>query len=256
MKLFKIKVSIFLSVIILLFSLNIKAMPQTKTYKDTDTTKIISLYMTDEEGLPEPELPVVIIKAGDSVAYYVMAAVFERKGISYDIALSSVRPAHLESGVGFPTDEPAFYYYYGPDKNKMLGITFFGESHSELPIGTPFETIILCMGFVDSNSEYLFNIDEEIVRIKDNLEWAKAKGLTIIGAHLAGEKERNDLWHYNEKIIDLVVPYCDLVVTHESSNYDGKFTVISEEFNIPLIIVNNSLELYQIFQKLFETYEP
>ena len=98
-----------------------------------------------------------------------------------------------------------------------------------------------------------FNIDEEIVRIKDNLEWAKAKGLTIIGAHLAGEKERNDLWHYNEKIIDLVVPYCDLVVTHESSNYDGKFTVISEEFNIPLIIVNNSLELYQIFQKLFKT---
>ena len=247
------KVIFILSATILLFSLNVNSMPQTKTYKATDTTKTISLYMTDEEGLPKLELPVVVIKAGDSVAYYVMTAVFERSGIPYDIALSSVRPAHLESGVGFPTDEPAFYYYYGPDKNKMLGITFFGESYSEMPIGTPFKTIILCMGFVDSNSEYLFNIDQEMVRIKDNLEWAKTKGLTIIGTHLAGEKERNDLWHYNEKIIDLVVPYCDLVVTHESSNYDGKFTEISEEFNIPLIIVNNSLELYPLFQELFKT---
>ena len=230
---------------ILVFSSNANSM---KLYLEADNE--MYTYMSSEKRFTEAELPVVLVPVGTGGCSYVMSTILDKNEIPYDLAIHTPKPVHLESGVGFPTDEPAYYFPPSEPSYYQESMMFRGESHSTLPIGTPFKSIIFCMGYEDNNE---LVIVDEIGRIKEDLEWAKDNELAVVGVHLEGEMMRNDRWNYNEKIIDLVVPYCDLVVVRESSNYDGKFTVISEEFNIPLIIVNNSLELYPIFQELFKT---
>lgn len=184
------------------------------------------------------EKPVVFTSTGDSTVGYVVHALLQMVNVPYDLCLN-VDEGILQMGSGFPVRERDKYWQQF-------------ESSYDFPKGTPFKTVVFMMGTLEE-----YGIDYMPVfflkpQITANLEWAKNNGLTIIGMHITGKKDRGTLpKSENEEIIDLVTPYCDMLIVTNSSNYDGRFTDIGEELNIPVLKVEKITDLVPVFQELF-----
>jgi hypothetical protein len=99
------------------------------------------------------------------------------------------------------------------------------------------------------------DIEDEIERTSQLIMEARTQGITIIGAHITGLKNRaqgaapGD--NTDELSIDAVAPESDLILINKEGNEDGRFTIISEEKNIPMIQVEKNLELLEKLKELF-----
>lgn len=93
------------------------------------------------------------------------------------------------------------------------------------------------------------DIDHEVKRVQACLDTARKLGVTIIGAQIEGPSRRVD--EYDEKSIRTVTPQSDLLVIRKDINQDGYFTKVAKEKNIPLIFIDQALDLTQVFKALF-----
>lgn len=76
--------------------------------------------------------------------------------------------------------------------------------------------------------------------------------MPIIAVHIEQDKRAPKLpTNGNERIIDLICPVADWMVVLKASNTDGRFTKISEEYGIPLTIVDSALEFSNLCQDIF-----
>ena len=184
------------------------------------------------------EKPVVFTSTGDSTVGYAVHALLQMADVPYDLYLN-VDEGILQMGSGFPVRERDKYWQQF-------------ESSYDFPEGTPFKTVVFMMGALEeSGTDYMpvFFLKPQITA---NLEWAKNNGLTIIGMHITGQKDRGTSpQSENEEVIDLVTPYCDMLIVTNFSNYDGRFTDIGEELNIPVLTVEKITDLVPIFRELF-----
>ncbi|MDD5683767.1 MAG: DUF6305 family protein [Mesotoga sp.] len=89
----------------------------------------------------------------------------------------------------------------------------------------------------------------EVKRVEALISKAKELGMTIIGAHIEGMARRVD--STDEKSINTVIPESDLILVIADSDSDGFFTNYSEENGIPLVKVNESLEIGPALKELF-----
>jgi hypothetical protein len=100
------------------------------------------------------------------------------------------------------------------------------------------------------------SIDDELARTSKLIEEARRQGIIIIGAHIEGIKRRaqgavvGD--NTDELSIDAVAPNSDLLIIKKEGNADGRFTIIANEKNIPMIEVEKTLDLIAEFKKLFK----
>jgi len=85
------------------------------------------------------------------------------------------------------------------------------------------------------------DINAEVKRVEDLMKEAKALGMTIIGAHIEGMARRVDAT--DERSIVTVMPKSDLILVIAASDEDGYFAKFSEESGIPLLKVNESLDI-------------
>ena len=122
--------------------------------------------------------------------------------------------------------------------------------------GTPFKSIIIVMGAsLKGMGAAGISIDDELSRTSKLIEEARRQGITIIGAHIEGMKRRaqgaavGD--NTDELSIDAVAPKSDLLVIIKEGNADGRFTIIANEKNIPMIEAEKTLDLLSEFKKLF-----
>ena len=83
------------------------------------------------------------------------------------------------------------------------------------------------------------------------MDWAKENKIPVIGVYVDGKDARGNPISDTEFLINFVAPYCDILMTTESSNYDGRFTKLGEEFDIPVITGKNLTALVGVFQELF-----
>ncbi|MBN2252422.1 MAG: hypothetical protein JW701_01900 [Kosmotogaceae bacterium] len=90
----------------------------------------------------------------------------------------------------------------------------------------------------------------EVKRVEALISKAKELGMTIIGAHIEGMARRVD--STDEKSISTVIPESDLILVIADSDSDGFFTSYSEENGIPLLKVNESLEIGPALKELFQ----
>lgn len=123
--------------------------------------------------------------------------------------------------------------------------------------GTPYKSLIIVMGAsLKGMGAAGISMDDEISRTEALITEANNQGIKIIGAHIEGIKRRaqgatvGD--NTDEQSIDTVAPKSHLLIVRKDGNEDGRFTLIAEKKNIPLILVEKNLEL---FQKLKEIYE-
>jgi hypothetical protein len=98
-------------------------------------------------------------------------------------------------------------------------------------------------------------INDELDRIKELMAEAKKQGIKIIGAHIEGMARRaqgaaaGD--NSDEISIDAVCPQADLLLIRKDGDEDGRFTAISKESNIPMIVFQKNMELGKVLQNLF-----
>ncbi len=122
--------------------------------------------------------------------------------------------------------------------------------------GTPFKSVIIVMGAsLKGMGAAGIDIEDEVERASQLIQEARTQGITIIGAHITGMKNRaqgaapGD--NTDELSIDAVAPESDLLLINKGGNEDSRFTVISQEKNIPMIQVEKNLELLEKLKELF-----
>ena len=120
--------------------------------------------------------------------------------------------------------------------------------------GNPYKTLIITTGTsMKGMGAAGVDIDYEIARIKAIIEEAKKEGILIIGAHIEGMARRVDAT--DAASIALVIPESNLLLVREDSNEDGYFTKAAEELDIPIITFKETLDLTDVFKKLFSMEE-
>ena len=183
--------------------------------------------------------PVIFVSAGQSGGVYVTNAVADQIKLKYDWA-DAPTGAHLNSGVGLSaynarTDLPVQY-----------------EKNSGVNNGTKYNTLVMVMGCtLKGMGASGLNIDTEVARCRNNIAWAKANNVKIIGMHVEGASLRGKTGSDNERIIDAVAPQCDQLIVIAASNQDKKFTDIATKNNIPFEEVTSARNLGPVLQKIF-----
>ena len=99
------------------------------------------------------------------------------------------------------------------------------------------------------------SIDDELKRTKALIAEAKKQGITIIGAHVEGMERRaqgaapGD--NSDELSIDAVCHEATMLIVRKDGDEDGRFTAISKDRKIPLILFEKNMELGKVLKKLF-----
>ena len=120
--------------------------------------------------------------------------------------------------------------------------------------GNPYKTLIITTGTsMKGMGAAGVDIDYETARIEAIIEEAKKEGILIIGAHIEGMARRVDAT--DAASIATVIPESKLLLIREDSNEDGYFTKAAEEQNIPIITFKETLDLTEVFKKLFNLEE-
>jgi len=96
-------------------------------------------------------------------------------------------------------------------------------------------------------------IEEEIARLNKMIVEAQELDLFIIAAHIEGKDRRGNPGSADEQSIDAIAPFADYLIVMKDGNQDGKFTRIAQEKNIPLTIIDNTIDFMQVIKQMFPT---
>ncbi len=122
--------------------------------------------------------------------------------------------------------------------------------------GNPVKAIVIVTGAsLKGMGAAGVSIDDELERTAALIAEAKRQGITIIGAHVEGMSRRaqgaepGD--NSDELSIDAVCPESDLMIVRQDGNEDRRFTIISENQDIPLILFEKNMELGDVLERVF-----
>lgn len=191
------------------------------------------LSVSTEAAVPNAQLPVLLTSAGQCPQVDVLAMLCDLAGLKYDFhRMPTV--AMLSAGVGLGGDPKA---QVGTDLKKFAK-------------GTKYKTVFVTMGAsMKGMGAAGINADQENKRVEETIAWFKKQGIFIIGVHVAGEDRR---YHYlSEGMIDRVAPYCNLLLIARASDQDGRFTTISKNKGIPMVLVDLEFDLVDVIADIF-----
>ena len=95
-------------------------------------------------------------------------------------------------------------------------------------------------------------IEDEIGFLKVVLQKAKAQGMKIIAISMEADARAPKIpTNGNERIIDLVCPQSDWIISIKANNADDRFTKISQEYGIPLTIIDKPMDLVKAAPDIF-----
>ena len=81
---------------------------------------------------------------------------------------------------------------------------------------------------------------------------AKAKNMKIVAVSMEADARAPKLpTNGNERIIDLVCPQSDWIISLKANNADDRFTKISQQYGSPLTIIDKPMDLVQAAPKIF-----
>lgn len=122
--------------------------------------------------------------------------------------------------------------------------------------GNPFEAIMIVTGAsLKGMGAAGVSIQDELERTAALIAEAKRQGITIIAAHVEGMARRaqgaapGD--NSDEMSIDAVCPFSDLMIVRQDGNEDRRFSIISENQGIPLILFEKNMELGDVLTSVF-----
>lgn len=138
-----------------------------------------------------------------------------------------------------------------------LGTDFYLEDEplprlAELDTGN-YKVLVAVIGTTDKGlGASGITIEDEINNLKEVIKKAQSMNIPIIAVHIEQDKRAPKLpTNGNERIIDLICPVSDWMVVLKASNSDGRFTKLSEQYGIPLTIVDSALEFSNLCKEIF-----
>ena len=176
---------------------------------------------------PKAELPVIISSCGQSPGATMLKVIFMKMKLEH---------------------KPKAY------EINMLATA--NDLKSAKEAGAPYKSLIIVMGAsLKGMGAAGISMDDEISRTEALITEARDQGIKIIGAHIEGIKRRaqgasvGD--NTDEQSIDTVAPNSQILIVRKDGNEDGRFTIIANEKNTPLILIEKNLDLLQELQKIF-----
>src|SRR5919112_881052 len=82
--------------------------------------------------------------------------------------------------------------------------------------------------------------ETETERTKTILDAAKAKGIAVVCVHIGGAERRKGL---SVQFVELVCPAANHLLVSKDGNADEYFTELSKKNNVPLTLIDQSLEV-------------
>ncbi len=99
------------------------------------------------------------------------------------------------------------------------------------------------------------SMKDELTRTAALVAEAKKQGVLIIGAHIEGMARRaqgaSPGDNSDEQSIDAVCPYSQLMIVRKDGDEDGRFTKISTEKKIPLVLFEKNLDIETVLKTTF-----
>lgn len=92
------------------------------------------------------------------------------------------------------------------------------------------------------------SIADERERARVLIGEAESRDIPIIVLHIGGAERRDDL---TNQLIEVTAPHADAMFIRSDSDPDGMFKGIADAEGIPLVVVNNIVELVPELQRLF-----
>jgi len=112
-----------------------------------------------------------------------------------------------------------------------------------------FKTLIIGIGgSVKGLGEAGIDTDEEIGRVNRVIAKARSQGMLVIAMHTGGEPRRGDL---ADPFIHAAAPQVDFLVVRNDGNKDGLFTRIANDSNIPILYIEQTMEVKGVLEQLF-----
>ena len=132
---------------------------------------------------------------------------------------------------------------------RRAGIAFKYDPRAPVDQLDDVKTLFLAVGaslkgFGDAG----ITIKDELARASQLLDAAKSRGIFVVALHMGGEERRDAL---SDQLINLTAPRAQLLIIREDSDADGIFAGIAKAGNIPLVVIDNVLNLKQPLQELF-----
>ncbi len=122
--------------------------------------------------------------------------------------------------------------------------------------GKPYKTLIIVTGAsLKGMGAAGVSMREELIRTEALIQEAKRLGITLIGAHVEGMARRaqgaaaGD--NSDEQSIDAVMPFSDLMIVRQDGDEDRRFSIISENDGIPLILFEKNMEMGDVLERVF-----
>src|SRR5216684_3494301 len=124
---------------------------------------------------------------------------------------------------------------------RRAGIAFKYDPRAPVDQLDDVKTLFLAVGaslkgFGDAG----ITIKDELARASQLLDAAKSRGIFIVALHMGGEERRDAL---SDQLINLTAPRAQLLIIREDSDADGIFAGIAKAGNIPLVVIDNVLNL-------------
>jgi len=199
----------------------------------------ISIGQT-EQKLPKAELPVLSTSAGQSADVNTLNVILEQASVNYDYC-DVPTVAMMKSGVGLGGQKTA--------EGIHVEITSDLKAY---PKGTAYKTIIFAIGAsLKGMGASGLTIEDELKRLESLIKYCQENKIFIIAVHSGGESKRGAVGSNNERMIDAIAPFANLIVVVADSNKDGRFTKISKDKNIPLTEVKYALGIVETLEKVF-----
>jgi len=122
--------------------------------------------------------------------------------------------------------------------------------------GTPFKSLIIVTGASRKGMGAAgVSIEQELDRAAELIAEARRQGMAVIGAHIEGMERRaqgaapGD--NTDEVSIDAVMPNADILLVLKEGDEDGRFTAISTDVGIPMILFDKLTDLSDVLQRVF-----
>ena len=134
-------------------------------------------------------------------------------------------------------------------KRNKIDSDFLNLVKAEDLTSKSYKTLIITMGTSGKGMGAAgIDINDELDRIEKLIEEARKQNMLIIGMHIEGEARRTG---HCEKSIDLVAPRVDYLIIRSDGNKDGRFDLIAKESNIPMTIIEGTIELNDLLKGIF-----
>jgi hypothetical protein len=93
------------------------------------------------------------------------------------------------------------------------------------------------------------DVEEEKERVRTLIKEAQKKGIPLLSLHLGGEARRGQL---TDQLITEFLPLSRMVIIVKSGNFDGLFSKLCEENNIPLVEVEKTVDALASLKDAFQ----